>query len=303
MKKILFTCVIIFIIAYSSFFPEVTISAAQKGIEIWFQQILPALLPFTIISSILIKSNFLKSIKGNVNLVAILITLSCGFVFGFPIGAKLSADFYKENLLNEKQATLLAITTNNFSPMYVCGFALSLLFPSKHYITITYFLLYLTPLVIATYFIIRIKHTIIHKKTTSPFYLDMKVIDAGIINGFESLIKICGYIVLFSIFTEILTNIISVFCIQHTLWITIFLNNLEITNGIHLISTYNWNASIKYVLFIQAISFGGLSGIAQTSSILSDAKLSSHKYIIGKVSLSLLLTLLSVIYVFFIRLI
>ena len=155
MKKILFTCVILFIIAYSFFFPEMTVNAARNGIEIWFYQILPALLPFTILSSLLVNSNFLKNIPGNANLIAILITISCGFVFGFPIGAKLSADFYKENLLDEKQATLLAITTNNFSPMYVCGFALSLLFPSNDYITITYFLLYLTPLVIINYFIIK----------------------------------------------------------------------------------------------------------------------------------------------------
>ncbi len=59
--------------------------------------------------------------------------------------------------------------------------------------------------------------------------------------------------------------------------------------------------SIKYVSAIQLLSFGGLSGIAQTGSILSDAGLSIPKYIIGKAVLSLLLTLLSVIYVFFIR--
>ena len=52
---------------------------------------------------------------------------------------------------------------------------------------------------------------------------------------------------------------------------------------------------------MQTLSFGGLSGIAQTGSILANSGLSMHKYIIGKVALSLLLTLLSVIYVFFIR--
>ena len=29
--------------------------------------------------------------------------------------------------------------------------------------------------------------------------MDMQIIDAGIIHGFETLIKICGYIILFSI--------------------------------------------------------------------------------------------------------
>ena len=72
----------------------------------------------------MLKSNFLKSFRGNANLIACLLTLSCGFVFGFPIGAKLSSDFYKQKLLSKKQATILSIATNNFSPMYVCGFAI-----------------------------------------------------------------------------------------------------------------------------------------------------------------------------------
>jgi len=132
--------------------------------------------------------------------------------------------------------------------------------------------------------------------------LDMQVMDAGIISGFESLIKICGYIVIFSIVSEIAITTISKLIIQPPIFITLFLANLEITNGIHMLSKCNILESLIYVSAIQALSFGGLSGIAQTSSILSSSGLSIHKYIIGKVALSLLLTLLSVIYVFFIRL-
>ena len=133
MKKLLFICVVLSFIAYSFFYPELTVNAARNGIQIWFSQILPALLPFTILSSVLVKSNFLKSFRGNANLIACLLTLSCGFIFGFPVGAKLSSDFYKQNLLSKKQATILSIATNNFSPMYVCGFAMPLLFGSKEY--------------------------------------------------------------------------------------------------------------------------------------------------------------------------
>ncbi len=309
MKKIVFTCVILFIIIYSFFFPEITVYAARNGIETWFHQILPALLPFTILSAILVKSNFLKSFKGNANLIAVVLTMCCGFVFGFPIGAKLSADFYKQGLLTENQACVLAIATNNFSPMYVCGFALSLLFASKEYNIITYLFLYLIPLGILTiYLLLNIKNhrsdsvsnetNTSHKKTTSTFHLDMQVMDAGIISGFESLIKICGYIVLFSIVTEIITNALSISS-QTSFPLTLLICNLEITNGIHLLSECELQTYYKYIATIQLLSFGGVSGIAQSSSILSEAKLSVPKYIIGKAILSLLLTLLSVIYVFF----
>lgn len=330
MKKILFTCLFLVLITYSFLFPELTVNAAKNGIQIWFNQILPALLPFTILSTILIKSNFLKSFKGNENMIAIGLTMCCGFVFGFPIGAKLSADFYKQNLLTEKQATLLAIATNNFSPMYVCGFALPLIFSSTDYNTITYILLYLFPLFLVTCILIacffRIPqgnqsvdsfHTSVSsteklyansslensprkellslgKNPASPFHLNMQVMDAGIMSGFESLIKICGYIVLFSIITQILTNLWQN---PPAFW-SFLLGNMEITNGIQLLSQWHISEKLKYILIVQFLSLGGLSGMAQTGSILANSGLSTYKYIIGKVILSLLLTLLSVMYVF-----
>ncbi|MBQ2706130.1 MAG: transporter, partial [Agathobacter sp.] len=69
------------------------------------------------------------------------------------------------------------------------------------------------------------------------------------------------------------------------------------SNGIQLISQNAFSEGVKYILAIQALSFGGLSGLAQTASLLETSGLSTYKYIIGKVILSLLLTLLSVIYV------
>ena len=307
MKKLLFSCIILFLIAYSFFFPEITIDAAKNGLQIWFKQILPVLLPFSILSTLLIKSNFIKSFKGNANLIAILFTLSCGFIFGFPIGAKLSADFYKQNLLSQKQATSLTIATNKFSPRYVCGFALPLLFESTAYHKITYVLLYLTPLAIVTIYLIFYENKYIPGSTNfkgnsdSQFYINMTIMDESIISGFESLIKICGYILLFSITTNIITSTILYFLKEPPYVITFLLENMEITNGINLLSITEINAYIKYIFAIQLISFGGLSGIAQTGSILTNAGLSLYKYIIGKALLSLLLTLLSVIYVFFIH--
>lgn len=317
MKKIVFSCIIIFLIVFSFFFPEITVYAARNGIQIWFHQILPALLPFTILSALLVKSDFLKSFKGNANLIACLITMACGFVFGFPVGAKLSSDFYKQKLLSEKQATILAIATNNFSPVYVCGFSLSLLFSSKEYNIITYIILYLTPLILLTTYLLYStfykrnsnknmcvdeKNNLLKSSDTSSFQLNMQTMDESIISGFVALIKICGYIMLFSIVTEILSVIISNITANPPLILMLLQGNLEITNGINLLADIKIENSIKYIIAIQLLSLGGLSGFAQTGSILAEAGLSMHKYIIGKAILSLLLTLLSVIYVLFIRL-
>ncbi len=301
MKKLLFTCIFIILIIFSFIYPVQIIDASKTGILVWFEQILPALLPFTILSTLLLKSKFLKSFSIGGNLLAICITMCCGFVFGFPIGAKLASDFYKSNLLTEKQATILSVTANNFSPMYVCGFVLPTLFPNDNLLLPTYVLVYLLPLSIAACLLIltyKKEHIYIQNQSVDIFQLNMSLLDDSIIGGFQILIKLCGYIVLFSIFTKIATNIFT----ESPIGIKILIENLEITNGIQLLLNSELSIKKTYIQTIQILSFGGLSGIAQTNSILGDSKLSIYKYIIGKVTLSLLLTLLTVIYVsYFIR--
>ena len=112
----------------------------------------------------------------------------------------------------------------------------------------------------------------------------MQIIDAGIISGFESLIKICGYIVLFSLFSQLICHLWKV----DSLLRTILLGNVEITNGIQLLlNAEHLNPETKYRLALQFLSFGGCSGLAQTASILKGAELPIRSYLLGKIILSL----------------
>ena len=296
MKKRLFTLFFLILIVFSLIFPAQIIEASTSGLLVWFEQILPALLPFTIVSTILMKSNYLNSLSTGGNLLAIAITMCSGFVFGFPIGAKLASDFYKNKLLSERQATLLSIAANNFSPMYVCGFVLPTLFSENTFVFSTYILIYIIPLFFAACLLaitFEKEQRYIRNTTRKNFKLSMSDFDDSIINGFQILIKLCGYIVLFSIFAKITTIVFQ----KPIFPLMIILENLEITNGIRLLSNSSFSESTTYILAIQLLSFGGLSGIAQTNSVFADSKLSIYKYIIGKVTLSLLLTLLTEIYV------
>ena len=302
MKKILFICLFLILVLFSLLYPAQIIEASKQGLLIWFEQILPALLPFTILSTLLLKSNLLNSFSSGGNLLAICITMCSGFIFGFPIGAKLASDFYKNKLLSEKQATILSISANNFSPMYVCGFVLPSLFANIDLVAPTYFLVYFVPLLLAVFYLIfsyAKEHDTIFLKNDTIFQANMPLLDDSILNGFQTLLKLCGYIVLFSIFAKIVGIVFP----EPSPLFQILLENLEITNGVQLLANTRHTNTISeknaYVLTIQLLSLGGLSGIAQTNSIFADSKLSIYKYIIGKVTLSLLLTLLTVIYVSF----
>ncbi len=300
MKKVSFIIIFIFLIVCSCIYPNVAFEASKQGILTWFNQILPALLPFTILSGIFLRSKYMDSIGAGSNTLSIILTLICGFVFGFPIGAKLSADFYSHSLLTRKQATLLSVTANNFSTMYVCGYVLPTLFENSNYKALTYVILYLFPLAAGVVLILFTRENPqeqVQKKSASRFQLDMQIIDAGIISGFESLIKICGYIVMFSLVSHMICYLWQ----TSSIFSVILLGNLEITNGIQLLSQSDYlSIQSKYMIAIQLLSFGGISGLVQTASILKPSGLSMKNYVIGKILLSglsiLLLSLCSNIY-------
>lgn len=299
MKKILLSCLFIFIILFSLFYPTDAISASKNAILIWSQQILPTLLPFSILSAVLLQSNLFDNSLKHQNLFAIGIVMTCGFTFGFPIGSKLASDFYQKQMLTRKQAHILSITANNFSPMYVCGFVLPLLFPNKNFTTLTYLILYLFPLTIGALmlmFFAKDKHYYSnynpnHKNTASRFQLDMQIIDAGIVSSFETLIKLCGYIVMFSL----LSAMFQAFFQKPHLLTQLFIGNMEITNGIAIFSNYHIDTNVKYIYTIQLLSLGGFSGFAQTASILQHSGLSVKLYVLGKCMLSFISTLLAIV--------
>lgn len=311
MKKLLFVCIFLFIILFSLFYPSNAISASKNAMLIWGQQILPTLLPFSILSAVLLKSNLLSTTSKHQNLFAICIVMICGFTFGFPIGSKLAADFYEKEMLTRKQAHILAITANNFSSMYVCGFVLPLLFPNGNLQKFTYVLLYLFPLVIGTFLLLILSKKQLfftknitfslkkqavpstHKNTASRFQLDMQIIDAAIVSSFETLIKLCGYIVMFSLLSTMLQTL---FPSPHIIT-ELLIANMEITNGITLFSNYEIKANLKYICTIQLLSLGGLSGFAQTASILQYSNLSVKKYVFGKCILSFFATVFAILIV------
>ena len=61
---------------------------------------------------------------------------------------------------------------------------------------------------------------------------------------------------------------------------------LEVTNGIQVLGQTSFTASQKFILAIFFLGFGGLSGIMQTNSVISNSNMSIKNYI--KIKLILL---------------
>ena len=278
MKKFVFTLLCCILFLFFICFPHAAVSASKQGLQLWFTQILPTLLPFCVLSYVILRSEILPK-----KFSACYIVL-CGFLFGFPIGCKLTADFYSSNYISREKASALCCFTNNLSPVFVITAIQEILqLPlSPVYV----FLIYGIPFLYGMSMLLLYHRTpsSTQKETASRFHMDMQIIDAGIIHGFETLIKICGYIILFSIFCEMLQTLPFP---AH--WFSLAATGfLEVTNGVALLSTSACTRQIKSLLAVLFLSWGGLSGIFQVSSILHQTGLSLRNYVLQKIILLLL---------------
>lgn len=129
-KKLIFLCLLLFI-AYILTAPKDAVNAASVGLVLWYTRVLPTLLPFVILSNILMDSNYLQYLnKITAPLVSRLIPVSdngafvllSGFLFGFPIGSKNCAALLASGKITRREADVLFIITNNISPVFVTSF-------------------------------------------------------------------------------------------------------------------------------------------------------------------------------------
>ena len=302
MKKLSCISLLIIMILYFLIYPQNALMASRKGLTLWFEQILPTLLPFSVISYIVLHSNLFShpAHEKKHNFLRIQpeewYVIFCGFLFGFPIGSKLSADLYEHHRIVKKRAQILACFTNNLSPVFVT----SVLVNQLHFSSVVPFflLLYGIPLCICLALLSFIKpERFVHEKKASRFQLNMQIVDAGIINGFETLIKICGYIMMFSIFAEIAQSIPYGSSFPKL----VLTGCLEVTNGISALSQFSCNHFQKYLLTVLFLALNGISGLFQTASLLSVSNLSIKQYL--KMKLLLIAAIMAIAPLLFLRLV
>lgn len=271
--------------------PTVTVRAAAQGLTIWYQNILPALLPFAIISDILISSNAFSQIARILHPLARLI-LPCtkngafpviaGFLFGFPMGSRICAQMVEEGKLSHQEASAIFVISNNISPIFITSYIVHDRMQADHLILPVLLLLYVPPLIYGRIAYRHIGDLPIQTETAPRLKMEFSIVDAGIMSGFEILCKLGGYIMLFSILTAFLQLYVS-----QPLWQTVLAAPLEITNGIALITSAGYPARTAFTGVIALTSLGGICGIAQTYSMVSNVRLPMKRYVLIKSILAL----------------
>lgn len=308
MKKTIYSLVILSIFLFIFLYPSESVGATKGGLLLWFNVIIPNLLPFIILSNLIIALNvasyitfifapvlkFLLGISKDGSYAVI-----TGFLFGYPMGAKVTADLVLNKKISTAEGSYLLSFCNNVSPIFIINYIINETFQSTTLLKPIFFILYLSPILCAL-----LLKPFFHKHSFSltnncslsetNITVDFKLIDNAIMNGFETITKLGGYIILFALISQMLIHIPL-----HNTFIKYWIISLtEITNGVSIVSTSSLSFSKKFIIVLSSVSFGGLSCVAQTQSMIKNSGLPISKYIFSKLINMTITIILCMIYLF-----
>lgn len=299
MKKFLISFCTISFLLLLLIFPTISLKGAKTGLMLWFQTVLPTLLPFMIVSNLIMQlrvtdclTSFFYPTLGK------LLGLSkpgcypflIGMLSGYPVGAKACADLIESNQISMEEGQYLLCFCNNASPMFVISFiAMQCLNVKEHPFLIL-------GIVYGSAILTGVIYRVVHKKdfvnqkqvnrltvsatsTTVPTRKPaFAILDQTILSAFEILVKVGGYIILFSILAEIVLHLTFIPVTARYFLIGF----LEITTGSAAISFAGFSFTKKIILTNALTAFGGLSSHAQTYSVIIHSGLSIKKYFLYK---------------------
>lgn len=235
-----YICLLLFLL----FHPKEALTGVKNGLGLWLNIMIPTLLPFLILTGALLKTgNIRKLLKPSAFFWKTFFGLSpagayvliLGLLCGYPMGAKLAHDLYIDQQISRREGEYLLTFSCNASPAFIISYLSGILLKNK----ISAVQMILTFLAADLFcmlffrFVVYRGHTVdsvcvnkIKKETYQQDSIGV-ILDVSIMDGFETITRLGGYILLFSL---ILASI-SFYWPFHAQSCMLFTAPLELTTG------------------------------------------------------------------------
>ena len=289
--------------------PGLCIEAASSGLLLWFNKVLPSLLPFIILVNLLVSSESLVYLQSAMNKWTqklwglpggSFLSFILGLIAGYPMGAKVTKELYEKNYLSLREAQKTLCFTNNCGPLFIVGTVGTLLLRNT---SLGYFLLFIHFL---SAFILSLclrslplsprghKAALIQAKIPPSF---ATLFNEAVKGAMDTIVYVGAYIIFFSVLVHLLLEglppLIHSFHFATSSNLRLFAGLLELSNGVNSLcqASLPLQSCLPQLSFI--LGFGGLCVYFQTSYVLEDAPFSLIPYFFCKLAQGLLGLLLT----------
>lgn len=318
MKRYFFIAFLCGLFAAMLALPKVVFEGAASGLLLWFNTVLPTLFPFLIITGLLIGTNAIYLIAKVIHpILGSLFHISApasfavlgGFLCGYPMGAKIASDLASSGHISKTEGEYLLSFCNNTSPMFVISYIFLQNLNRPNLAGISLAILIFSAVCssfLFRHFIYRRQNPSLSTERLSPGNAQtsseansltfLGILDQCIMNSCETITKVGGYIIVFSILSALMREL----PFSGFLWNCLILPSLEITGGIQMLCSQALPFSAQYILIMALTSFGGLCAVFQTQCMVQDNRFSLFFYIIEKLITALVTSLLTYCFIKFI---
>jgi sporulation integral membrane protein YlbJ len=312
-------------------FPKEVFEASLRGLNTWWNIVFPALLPFFVISELLIALGLVqflgilleKVMRPLFNLPGCsAFVVAVGYTSGAPIGSILTADLRRKQLISKNEAERLICFTNNASPLFMFGAVAVGMFKQPEIGLVIALSHYLANLIIGIclgflgpkqkyYYsqnqIVKKAFMTIIKLQNNSNPLG-QILGNAIKKSLNNLLQIGGFIIFFSVLIELLNLFrfldllaVTLTIIFKPLMLDIQLAKgiasgiIEMTIGSKIISEASAPLGFKIAAVSLVLGWAGLSIQAQALSMISDTDISFYPFIITRIIHGLLAAGISLI--------
>jgi sporulation integral membrane protein YlbJ len=309
MKKLKPLPLLLFAVLLAAF-PQSCAAAAKDGLELFLSVVLPSLLPFFMVSSLLLASGALHALARLMQPLmrplfrcpgdsAYVFALSV--VSGYPVGARVAAQLVKEGRLTGEEAVRTLSFSSTSGPLFVLGAVASGMLNCPSCGPVLLLSHYAGAILTGLFFrLLPAKKQpdvsvapIKAEASPTPFGLQLK---NAVADSIKSIWLVGGYIVLFCVLIEILTftgvlgflgsltaPLFSLLGFSQTLAAPFLSSLVEITAGCRAIAQANAPLVEKIILCCGAISWSGFAIHSQATAFLADARIKARPYLAQKV--------------------
>lgn len=279
MKQFLFMLLLLFLLLV---FHNETIEGTRNGLLLWYQTLIPSLLPFILVTNALSETNAYQAAAARLkkffpNRIYEIMAILLGNLCGYPIGGKIISGFVKNRYIQPQAANRILSLSSQASPMFLIGYVHMHIIGDAVPLPVFLSAIYV-PVILCYPYFTRFNHDTAECSGCLPE--KSFCISDTFLHAVQIMVTIGIYVIIFSIILCILLPV----C-QHTVS-KLFLSLLEITTGLKLLYTLSLPVVIKLPFLCALSSFGGLCSAFQIKGVLDYSSASIKKYLLDKMFLS-----------------
>lgn len=259
------------------------------SLNIWVNNLIPAMFPFFIISDILInyqitnyipkfiKKYFCKIFNVNENIISIFFL---SLFSGFPSNARNTKNLYQQKLITANEASHILMFTHFANPLFILSTVAISFLNNEHYGYIILGAHYLGNIIIGI--ITRKFHTYDNTNYTTIINKSQNfgsTLIKAIKSSIDTLLLVLGTLTCFLIVSSLIINKLNI----NIYTSSIIKGILEMTMGLKAVSLLQISDLYKIIISTMFISFGGFAVHLQVISQLVDTDISYQPFFIARV--------------------